>query len=246
MNSLFAEILSEQAVIGGSGERFQYHSGVSTGLCDVLTQEVSEMVRPRVLEIGMAYGTSSVHLADGIQKAGGGELVSIDPNQHTQWHGIGVELLEQVGHGDFFRLIEAPSWRALPELAREGAPFDFIFIDGWHSFDHVFVDFFFCDQLLRPGGLLAFHDCGMPATSKVLRFMEVHKSYTLRRGVPYGFNTKGWVKWWLLRQTDRMRRIARFLLRADTVLEPAPYKEECRIYRKTSHSLVPWDHHCSF
>jgi predicted O-methyltransferase YrrM len=246
MNSLFANILSEQSVIASSGERFRYHSGVSTGLCEVLTQEVSEMHQPRVLEIGMAYGTSSVHLADGIQKAGGGALVSIDPNQHTQWHGVGVELIEQTGHGDFFQLIESPSWRALPELASKAALFDFIFIDGWHSFDFVFVDFFFCDQLLRPGGLLAFHDCGMPATAKVLRFIETHKAYTLRRRIPYGFNKRGRVKWWLLRQQNRVRRVARFLLRADTVLEPAPFKEECRIYRKISNSLVPWDHHCSF
>src|ERR1700749_4113224 len=108
MNSLFANILSEQSVIASTGERLPYHSGVSTGLCDVLTQEVSEMYEPRVLEIGMAYGTSSVHLADGIQKAGGGSLVSVDPNQHTQWHGVGVELMEQTGHADCFRLIEAP------------------------------------------------------------------------------------------------------------------------------------------
>lgn len=233
-------------MIAESGERFPYHSGVSAGVCEVLAQEVAGMKRPRVLEIGMAYGTSSVHLADGIERAGGGELLSIDPNQYTQWHGIGVRLLKQTGHGDFSRLIEAPSWRALPELAGEGEAFDFIFVDGWHSFDHVFVDFFFCDQLLRPGGLIAFHDCGMPATAKVLRFIETHKAYVLHRRVPYGFNARGWVKWWFLRQASRLHRIARFLARAETVLEPAPFREECRIYKKACESEVPWDHHRSF
>ncbi len=246
MNSLFANILSEQTVVARSGERFEYHSGVSTEVCEVLAQEVGQLVRPRVLEIGMAYGTSSVHLSDGIEAAGGGELVSIDPNQHTQWHGIGLQLLEKTGHGQFFHLIEAPSWRALPELAGGSGQFDFIFIDGWHSFDHVFVDFFYCDKLLRPGGFLAFHDCGMPATSKVLRFIQSHKAYTLHRAVSYGFNTRGRVKWWWLRQTRRVRCAARFLMRADRVLEPAPFKDECRIFRKVSDLQVPWDHHLSF
>jgi predicted O-methyltransferase YrrM len=246
VNAVFANILSEQTVIADSGERFPYHSGVGKGLCEVLTKEVAAMTRPRVLEIGMAYGASSVHLADGIEKAGGGELVSIDPNQSTQWHGIGVRLLEQLGHGRFFRLIESPSWRALPELAGEGAAFDFIFVDGWHSFDHVFVDFFFSDRLLRPGGLLAFHDCGMPATAKVLRFIETHKRYKLCRRISYEFSIKGRLKWWLLRQMDRLRRLARFALRFDAVLEPAPFKDECRIYKKIAHSQVPWNQHRSF
>ena len=37
-------------------------------------------------------------------------------------------------------------------------PFDFIFIDGWHTFDYTLVDMFYADRLLRIGGYLLIDD----------------------------------------------------------------------------------------
>lgn len=39
-----------------------------------------------------------------------------------------------------------------------GRPFDFLFIDGDHSYEGVKKDFFLFQPLVRPGGIIAFHD----------------------------------------------------------------------------------------
>ena len=70
-----------------------------------------------------------------------------------------------------------PNFTALPKLVERGDKFDFIFIDGYHSFDYAFVDFFFADLLLEIGGMVAFHDSSYPAVHKVCRFIAGNKQY---------------------------------------------------------------------
>ena len=49
--------------------------------------------------------------------------------------------------------------------ATGGKPLDFLFIDGDHAFKGVKSDFQLYSELVRPGGLIAFHDIipGAPA-----------------------------------------------------------------------------------
>ncbi len=35
---------------------------------------------------------------------------------------------------------------------------DFIFIDGWHTFDYTLIDFFYADKLLRKDGIILIDD----------------------------------------------------------------------------------------
>jgi hypothetical protein len=76
-----------------------------------------------------------------------------------------------------FELIEEPSHTALPQLLRMGRRFDFILIDGWHSFDYAFVDYFYADLLLNDGGLLLIDDAQGAQVHQVCRFVETHKPY---------------------------------------------------------------------
>ena len=52
-----------------------------------------------------------------------------------------------------------------------------VYIDGDHAFDHVFIDFFYGDQLLDAGGILGFNDAGWPAVYRVIRFLQRHRRY---------------------------------------------------------------------
>ena len=56
-------------------------------------------------------------------------------------------------------LVEERSEFALPTIltSNEGR-FDFIFIDGWHTFDHTILDCFYAIRLLRVGGYLVLDD----------------------------------------------------------------------------------------
>ena len=70
-------------------------------------------------------------------------LTSIDPFQKTQWNSNGLKLLTNSKLINRHNLIEK-SYEALPELLKDNKnKFDFIFIDGWHTFDYTLIDFFY-------------------------------------------------------------------------------------------------------
>jgi predicted O-methyltransferase YrrM len=134
----------------------------------------------------MAYGVSSLCIADALRRVSdASSLISIDPNQTTQWRGAGMHLLARAGLASLVRLIEESSQLALPRLVSEGERVQFAFIDGWHTFDHTLVDFFYVDQLLEPGGIVIFDDVGYPAIHAVVRFVMANRDYELMDALPY-------------------------------------------------------------
>lgn len=144
--------------------------------------------RPReVLEVGMANGSSSVAIMTTLRELGEGRLVSIDPFQLNPtiavdgmmrgFGGAGVRNVEQAGLSDLHTLIPDADYVALPRLLQDRRQFDFIFIDGYHSFDYTLLDFFYADLLLRPGGLVAFHDSSCVAVFRVCEFVANNKAY---------------------------------------------------------------------
>ena len=142
-----------------------------------LYELVEQQKAARVLEVGMASGTSTVVILSALAKTGDGTLTSIDPFQTTQFAGSGRERVRAMGFADRHRHLEQPDYLAMPQLLAAGESFDFVLVDGYHSFDYTLVDVFFADLLLRTGGVLAVHDSSWPAVLKVLQFLETHKDY---------------------------------------------------------------------
>ncbi len=128
------------------------------------------------LEVGMAFGFSTLYFLAAIAANGRGKHVAIDPYQNDAWRGIGQTqaraAAHDLGRADAFALIEERSDRAAVDLLRSGARFDFIFIDGNHRFDDVLVDVYFYAQLCALGGLLIFDDLWMPSVRSVARFVR--------------------------------------------------------------------------
>lgn len=122
------------------------------------------------LEIGLAYGRSASH----IMAATGAPHLAIDPFQ-DHYGNLGVDNLSRLGYGDGLTLIRDYSHHALPRLVEEKRKFDFIFIDGDHKFDGIFVDFYYSDFLVEEGGLLLFHDTWMRSTELVLQFIRKNR-----------------------------------------------------------------------
>lgn len=134
------------------------------------------------IEIGFAYGFSTIWLLDALLRKSGTSHRSVDPFELTSWEGVG---LEQVGRLEkpegSFTWIEDYSIHAFSDLIRQGEKFDFIFIDGNHRFDDVIVDFYLSDQLLLPGGLIVLDDMWMDAIRAVANFIEKNRDYELVR-----------------------------------------------------------------
>lgn len=175
---LVGEILATGTVTDAGGQKHKLRSGTAERFLDALHDTVLRL-RPAVaVEIGMANGMSSLAIAAGLMAAGpAGRFISIDPFQTRDWHGVGCENLRRLGFADRHRLLEEPSYLALPRLVAEKTAVDFAYVDGWHTFDYTLVDFFYLDKMLPVGGVVAFNDAGWRAVHKVIKFLLTHRRY---------------------------------------------------------------------
>ncbi len=131
----------------------------------------------KTFEVGCAYGLSSLFISEGLKGRDGTQHTIIDPFQSTDWKSCGVHALNRAGFSNF-RLIEKKSEFALPELVAEAeGTYDFAFIDGWHTLDHVMVDCFYASRLLKPGGFLVLDDTNAAPIAKVAQYFQSYPCY---------------------------------------------------------------------
>jgi predicted O-methyltransferase YrrM len=143
---------------------------------DFLWRLVRDNGYQKTIEIGCALGISSLYICDAAASGSGAAHVAVDPFQSTQWQNLGVRNVQARGTKNF-TLIEEVSELALPRLLGQKETFDFAFIDGWHTFDHTLVDFFYLNRMVRVGGMIAFDDANWPAVTKVLRYLSHYPAY---------------------------------------------------------------------
>lgn len=129
------------------------------------------------LEIGLAYGFSTLYFLAAISKNGSGYHTAVDPFQFCMWHGIGLTHAQRLSMNTIsrFTFIEERSDRAFVDFAREGRVFDFIFIDGYHRFDDVLVDFYLYAQLCSIGGFIVIDDMWMRSIQAVASFVRSNR-----------------------------------------------------------------------
>ena len=120
------------------------------------------------LEIGFATGSTALYILSALNS---GRLTSIDYAQ-DRYEREGEVLIRDSGFSSSHELIEENSIKVLPELYKSGRDFNLIFIDGWKTFDHIWVDTFYCSRMLRRGGYIVFDDAGMPAVRKCISILK--------------------------------------------------------------------------
>lgn len=81
------------------------------------------------LEIGMAYGLSSLFICQAHHDKGEGFHNSIDPFQKATWKSIGLLNIQRSNLDEVLTFHEAPSHEVMPQILQRGSRFDFIFID---------------------------------------------------------------------------------------------------------------------
>jgi predicted O-methyltransferase YrrM len=131
----------------------------------------------RTLEVGFAYGFSTIWILDAVLCAADGRHVAIDPYETDRWGGVGIAQVAALGAGSRFDWIREHSAIALAALAVQGRRFDFAFINGGHRFDDVLVDFYFSDLMLEPGGLIAFDDATYRSVGTAINFVLANRAY---------------------------------------------------------------------
>lgn len=141
----------------------------------------------RVLEIGVRYGYSGLAVCTGAQEAG------IEKIHYT---GIDAEILcldsNAAAEAKFREFLPAVTTRFFRcDTLREGLPrkvlkeqFDYILVDGDHSYEGARADLMACWPLLASGGILVIDDLGMV---DVQRAVDDHVAALEAAGEPYRF-----------------------------------------------------------
>jgi predicted O-methyltransferase YrrM len=178
MNPIIDEIYETKTVRDSLGNEYPLLAEVDSAEGDFLYRLISsDRSVTKTLEVGCAYGLSSLHICEALRDRPGVSHVIIDPKQTSVWHDIGVSHLKRA-QIDFFRFIYEPSELAMPDLLRnQPESFDLIFIDGWHTFDHTMLDLFYANRLIRIGGYIVIDDCTWQAVSAAVSYFLNYPAY---------------------------------------------------------------------
>jgi predicted O-methyltransferase YrrM len=173
----FRRMVESGVAQSADGTELKIHSQIHPDFSEALYRTVLREKPEVALEVGMAFGFSTLAVLSAFRELGRGCLISIDPNQSSQWHGAGKRAVELAELSNYHRLIEDFDYLALPELLKQGTKLGFAYIDGWHTFDYALLDWWYIERMLAVQGVVAFNDCHMPAVDKVLAFIRSHRRY---------------------------------------------------------------------
>lgn len=174
-NTFVKGLFQKQIVQDEALNEIPLHSGVSERDGEFLQKIISENKFKNTIEVGCAYGISSLYICAATSQYENYSHTIVDAFQ-TDWKNIGILNLKRAGFTSF-ELIEKLSEIALPQLLEQNKKYDFAFIDGWHTFDHVMIDFFYINRMLEVGGIITFHDLDMPSQKKLFRYILNYPCY---------------------------------------------------------------------
>jgi predicted O-methyltransferase YrrM len=167
------KIFGERSVHDEAGRSYPLSDEVDLVEGEFLYQLISNDVSVvKTLEIGCAFGLSSLFICDALQGRDGASHTALDPYQHTQWHGIGAANLKRA-NVNFASIVERKSEIGLPELLNTGeGSYDFILVDGLHTFDQTMLDLYYANRLVKVGGYIAIDDCHARPVAKAVSCLE--------------------------------------------------------------------------
>jgi predicted O-methyltransferase YrrM len=124
----------------------------------------------KTLEIGFAFAKSAAHII----AASNSKHIACDPFQGN-YNSMGLSNIEKLRFKELLEFYPDYSHNILPLLLKENRNFEFIFIDGDHKFDGIFIDFYYADLLLNKEGYILLHDTWMRSTRLVESFIKTNR-----------------------------------------------------------------------
>jgi predicted O-methyltransferase YrrM len=175
------EMLSTGRTVGRSGKLFSDLASNSTlNNLRFIQQTMRERKPRRTLEIGLAFGASALVFCSEHQRLGhepATQHVALDPYQpYPMLDEAGAHAIDRAGLSGFLDYRPEFSEFVLPRLLEARERFDFIYIDGSHLFENVFIDVFYSARLLNDGGWMALDDSSDSHVAKVNDFMRSNLS----------------------------------------------------------------------
>jgi predicted O-methyltransferase YrrM len=255
MHNMLKEIFSTGEVCISEGRSYPIHSGITLQTGRFLQDIIASMQLKATLEIGLAYGISTLFICDAVKDLRTERHIVIDPNQNHPgnwgdcWHGIGLEVIHRAGFDHLVEFIEGTSYSVLPRLEEAGTRVDFAFVDGWHTFDYCITDFLLIDRILNVGGILVLNDSHWPGIRKACRYILTNRSYSVYRCLttPHEQNNVRRQSSMVINDVPRhLRRLLKPETReTDENLGILP-RSRCIALCKGAEDLRPWDFHEEF
>jgi predicted O-methyltransferase YrrM len=118
------------------------------------------IMEPVVAEIGVGIGTTTLSIAQMLNNQGQLHLFDFEESVMELTHDLAARgFLNVRGHGNTSRHWDSYNW-TLGKMILGGDTelFDYIYIDGAHTFGTDALAFFLCDKLLKTGGFIEFDD----------------------------------------------------------------------------------------
>ena len=127
------------------------------------------------LEVGFFTGSTALYIAAATAPLKGrATSICLDKDDVVV---RGQALLQSEGYSELHRVIRQNSNIALPELFSSGEQYDFVFVDGWKTFDHLAFEIYLINQMLQHGGVVAFDDSHMPSVRKAIELLKSYYGY---------------------------------------------------------------------
>lgn len=175
-SKVLEELLHTGRTVGRTGKSFD-GLGALSSVNNLLTlrRMMLDLKPERTLEVGLSVGGSCLIFAVShrdLRRAPSGQHYALDPFQSSVWDDAGLVAIEREGLSDYISYKPEYSRAALPRLLAEQQKFGFIYIDGSHVFEDVFVDTYYSIRPLSSYGVILFDDCASPHIAKVLAFLR--------------------------------------------------------------------------
>ncbi len=196
----------DYADITGASSRFVMQTfpgiGASISMLEgaVLAAFIQKLGAKRIFEFGTYKGVSTTQMA--LNLPDGGMVYTLDlPEDHpantlaitkaeereiATETGKGILIPQELRHKVTFLRSDSATFDTTPYLDS----IDLVFVDGAHSYDYVKNDTEKGWEMLRPGGIIAWHDC-TPSHPEVVSYLKSRTPIpTLVRGTAMAFVKK--------------------------------------------------------
>lgn len=192
---------------------------------DLIWSIIDSQNYSRCLETGFGTGSTAIYMLHAVEKIEG-TVTSIDWSS-TLFNEIGKKNLRSYSGQSRHTLYEEPSEKVLPQLASENLSFDFIYLDGWKTFDHLAMEIFFANKLLAKAGTIMLDDSRMNSVNKVIALLRSHYGY---REIDYSLYNETWkLRLWHVLTNRSMRRPYRAFVKTLST-EEQPVKLDYRYF----------------
>lgn len=180
MLPVLENIFSQMKIENPEGEFVKLHSNTSKEQ-GLFLQAMFDLVKPsKSLEVGMAFGISSLFILEKHKDYNNPEKAHIIIEPYP-WGGIAEHNIKKEGLTKFADIRYVKSHDILPKLYYEQYHIQFAYIDTLKVFDTVLQDFYFIDKILDVNGVIIFDDCGggWPGVQRVARFVNTLPHYKI-------------------------------------------------------------------